>query len=322
MKAVRQHQTGSFEELRYEDAPDPVPGSGEILVRVKAAGINWGDTIHRRTGWDGDPPWIPGLELCCEVVDPCDGPYKAGQRLFGRTPPGCARGYAELAAVDPDRLQPVPPNMTDAEAGGATVTFITAWHAIETRAHVRPGETVLVQSAGGGVGTAAVQLAHLRGARVIATATSDEKLDRVRDLGAEVTVNYSDPSWPDQVRELTGGKGADVVLDGVGEATFAGNLAVLAPRGRLVLYGAPSGTYGEVNIRALMRDQVEIHAFATVDESEFIRSVPGFREHVIPMLASGQAKVIVGRELPLSQAGEAQRLLEERAVYGKVVLIP
>jgi NADPH:quinone reductase-like Zn-dependent oxidoreductase len=318
MKAVRYYQPGGPDVLTYEDAPDPVAGAGQVLLRVRAAGVNYADVMQREGGGRGDPPWTPGLEVCGEVVA-ATGPWQAGQRVFGRVPGG---GYAELVAAQADTLYPAPDSLSDAEAGAANVGFITAWHALTTRAHLQPGETVLVQAGGSGIGSSAIQLAKVLGARVIATAGSPEKLAQAHEIGADETVSYRDGSWAQKVRELTGHRGVDVIVEGVGESTFAGSLAALAPRGRLVCFGGPSGADLHLNLWDIIRNCVEIHGFAMADPAEHARSVPSFREQVLPLLASGKVKPVIDRSLPLSKAGEAQQLLSDRAVFGKLVLIP
>jgi NADPH:quinone reductase-like Zn-dependent oxidoreductase len=227
LKAVVVHQPGDPEVLQYQDSPDPAPGPGEVLVRVESTGVNFADHLMRIGAYPGsEPPVIPGLEAAGVVAALGAGVegLQVGQAVLALA----RHTYAELAVAPAWAVIPSPPGVSAEEAAAIPVAFTTAWHALVTCASLQPGEIVLVHAAGSGVGSAAIQVARALGGRVIATAGQDWKLERARELGAETTVNYSTQDVAAAVAEATGNAGVQVVLEGVGKATFSASLKSLA----------------------------------------------------------------------------------------------
>jgi NADPH:quinone reductase-like Zn-dependent oxidoreductase len=281
MRAVPITQHGGPEVLQLLEVPDSTPGPGQALVRVRACALNHLDLWQRR-GLEHVKlplPHIPGSDISGEVVDPGESGLAAGTRVIVHPGLNCGHcpacldgqdslcatygivgyqsegGYAELAAVPARNLIALPPQVSFTDGAAFPLTFLTAWHMLVSRAHVREGETVLVMAAGSGVGQAAIQVARLHGARVIATARQKEKLDAARGLGADDVVDTSQPDWSAEVRRLTNKRGADVVIEHVGAAVWDQALKSLARGGRLVTCGATSGHRGEIDLRVLFVKQ-------------------------------------------------------------------
>lgn len=322
MKAVVVHEFGEPEVLRYEDAPDPKPGVGEVLVRVRGAGVNFADHLMRRGAYRGQqPPLIPGLELAGEVVMVGGGvsELQVGQSVFGWG----RETYAELAAVPANRLLLLPDGLSFEDGAAVPTVFGTAWQCLASLAKVRPGERVLVHAAGSGVGTAAIQVARALGAYVLATAGDDWKLERARELGAEATINYrAVPDLAAEVARLTDGQGVQVVLEGVGRATFPASVQSLAPLGRMVIYGSPSGARVELDTRQAIFKNLTLYGLAITSEPRTQQTVDDFRSGVLPLLRQGLIKPTIHRVLPLARAAEAHRILLDRSQFGKLVLVP
>lgn len=322
MKAVVVPEWGDPEVMRYQDVPDPRPGPGEVLLRVRAIGVNFADHLLRRGAYGPAKtvPVIPGLEAAGEVVE--TGPdvvgLQPGDRVFGWV----RQSYAEQAVARADRLLPVPPSRSWEEVGGTALVFGTAWHALVLLARLQPGERVLVHAAGSGVGSAAIQVAHRLGGWVVATAGADWKLDRARELGASATVNYQTGDFADAVLRLTDGQGVAVALEGVGRATFAGTVRCLADEGRLVIYGSPSGARVELDTRLAIFRNLTIYGMAITTTPRLPETIASFRERGLPWLESGELRPIIYRVLPLAEAAEAHRLILSREIFGKVVLVP
>jgi len=216
---------------------------------------------------------------------------------------------------------PIPDSLSFEEAAGIPVAYLTAWFALTRRAALRGGETALIQAAGAGVGTAGVQIARLRGARVIATAGSDEKLARIRDLGANETINYRTTDFAQAVRQLTGGRGVDVVLESVGGDTLIRSIELLAPGGRLVSVGNSSAEFRPIDSGLLMEKDVSLMGFYLGAELMRSGAIEEFAQ-VVNLCARGELKVIIDRVLPLAEAAEAHRILADRSNFGKVILRP
>ncbi len=340
--AVRMHEHGGPEVLRYEAAPDPTPGPADVLVRVRACALNHLDLWTRRggRGWKLDLPHILGADVAGEVAatgelvrefkvgDPvllnpgvscgrCEACLSGWDTLcpdyaiLGSGPPG---GYAQYVVVPGQNVIPKPPNLSWEEAAALPLTFLTAWHMVMTLARVRPGETVLVLGAGSGVGAAAIQIARLAGARVIATAGTPAKLDAARRLGADEVINHAEESILERVKALTDRRGVQVVIEHVGQATWEDSIKSLAPRGRLVTCGATTGPDGKTDIRYVFARQLQIFGSYMGSKSELLALMPLVRE--------GRLRPVVDRVLPLAEAAEAHRLMEGRAHFGKLVLVP
>lgn len=337
MKAVRFHQHGGPEVLRFEDAPDPVPGPGEAVVRVRACALNRLD-LWERNGIERVKiplPHISGSDIAGEVVSAPDAPL-IGQRVMVQPGLSCGRclaclsgrdnecpaydiigyrtsgGYAELVAVPMANLIPIPPDIGFAAAAAFPLTFVTAWHMLVTRAGVKPGDEVLVLAAGSGVGQAAIQVARLHGARVLATAGSAQKLERALALGAEVVINHAEQDVAQEVRRATGRRGVDIVVEHVGQATWDASVRSLAPGGRLVTCGATSGPAASIDLRFLFYRQLSLLGSFMGTKGELLQAARFF--------FAGRLTPVVDRAFPLREAAAAQAYLEDRRQFGKVIL--
>ena len=303
MRAVLLRETGGPEKLQLAEVADPGPGDGEVIVRVRAAGINFLDLLVRQGRYAQQPelPTILGTEVAGEV---------GGRRVIG-LPDG---GYAELACVREESLVPLPDGATFEEGASFLMTFLTAYIPLTRQVRVDRESTVLVHAAAGGVGSAAVQLAKHLGARVIATASSEEKREFAAELGADEAYSYED--FPEQVR-------ADVVLDPVGGDLVAQSLKVLNPLGVHVLIGYAGGFWGDISPALLVGRNVGLQGFYL---GRLMRHRPDLvktaTEELMSLWAEGAVRPVVGATFPLAEAADAHRLIEERRSVGKVVLVP
>jgi NADPH2:quinone reductase len=290
--------------LRYGDAADPIAAETEKLVRVHAAGINFMDLLIRQGRYPQAPelPVVPGGEIAGEVD---------GRRVMALPRSG---GYAELAAVDEKWLVPLPDGASYAEGAAFLMAFLTAYLPLTKQARVEPGTVVLVHAASGGVGSAAVQVARHLGARVIATASTEEKRELALSLGAEEAYGYEG---------FAGAVRADVVVDPVGGAVFDASLKVLNPLGTLVAIGFAAGMWAELNPALLVGRNVGVQGFylgrLMAHRPEVVREAA---EDLVRLWAEGAIRPVVGAEFPLEQAADGHRLIEERRHVGKVVLVP
>ncbi|WP_210496079.1 NADPH:quinone oxidoreductase family protein [Patulibacter sp. SYSU D01012] len=315
MRAIRQHEFGGPEVLVHEEVPWPVPGPGEVLVRVRAVGVNFADTHTRENKYvqKAHLPLVPGQEVVGVRAD-------TGERVVALTKGGGA--YAEWAVVPEERCVPLPDGLDDDQALGLLVQGLTAWHLHRTCGRLEGGETVVVHSAAGGTGSLAVQLAKPMGAgRVIATASSAEKRQLALDLGADVAVEPDAEGLTERLVEANGGRGVDVVVDMAGGPGFDASLRALAPFGRIVVCGIASKEQNEVRTGHLLRHSrsvVGFWLFHTLDDPE-----RRFRAPLADLFARavrGEVRVVVGGRWPLEQAAEAHRALVERRTTGKLVL--
>ena len=339
MKAVRFHEHGGPEVLRFEDAPDPQPAPGEAVVRVRACALNRLD-IWQRQGMPHvtiPKPHISGSDVAGEVIVSPAPDIKPGQRVMLQPGISCGRcaqclagkdnecpsyevlgyrnhpgGYAELVKVPAQNLIPIPDHIGFTEAAAFPLTFVTAWHMLVTCARVRRGDDVLVLAAGSGVGQAAIQVARLHGARVFATAGSDDKLERARALGASEAIHHHKQDIADEIKRLTNRRGVDVVIEHVGEATWAKSVRSLARGGRLVTCGATTGANGSVDLRALFAKQLTLHGSYMGTKAELLDAARLF--------FAGQLRPVVDRTFALTDAAAAQRRMEESGQFGKIVL--
>jgi NADPH2:quinone reductase len=320
MRAIVVHEFGGPEVMRVEDWPRPSVGAGEVLVRVRAVGVNFADHLQQRGAYRGQqPPLVPGMELAGEVAS--IGPAVEGLSL-GERVCGWSHGtYAEYAAVRADRLMAVPDFLSDEQAACLPIVFGTAWTALIRLARLQAGERVLVHAAGSGVGSAAIQIAHQRGAWVLATAGAEWKLARARDLGADATIDYAQTdNLTEEIQRQTGGEGVDVVLEGVGRATFSASLAALRDGGRMVVYGSPSGARVELDTRLAIFRNLSIYGFSITGDDRVRQSIVDLRAEALPLLRDGRLRVVIDRVYPLAQATEAHQRLLDRAQFGKLVL--
>ena len=318
MLAVRYHRNGPPEVLVAEQVPDPEPGPGQVLVEVRAAGVNFADTLIR-AGAPGSPPiplpFTPGFEVAGTIVavgaDVDNG--RVGQRVVASTLGG---GYAEFAAVTAVAALPIPESLDDQTAAALLVQGSTALGIINV-ARIESGDTVLVEAAAGGVGTLLLQLAKASGARVIAVAGGEHKLTVAEKAGADVAIDYTATDWPDRVREAGGGD-IQVVLDTVGGAMSGQALQLLAPiTGRMVLCGTTAGA-PLIDAFDVLRRNVTIIGYSSAVLPPEDRGVRAAR--AIELGARGDLQPVIGSVLPLEQAAEAHRALENRETVGKVIL--
>jgi NADPH:quinone reductase-like Zn-dependent oxidoreductase len=342
MKAVRIHQPGSADSYVYEDAPDPRAGAGEVLVRVKAVALNhleaWaakapasvrydaprilgadvagiveqiGDGV-RSTAVGAEVMLHPGVSCgTCEYCLGGDDNLCAQYRLLGQGRDG---GMAEFVTVPAANVFAKPANLTFEEAASIPLCFTTALHMILTRAHLRYGETVLVNAAGSGVGVAAIQVAKLHGARVIASAGSDEKLVKARELGADDCINYTTHDLADEARALTGGRGVDMVVENVGAEIMEKSIKAMARNGRVVTCGATAGNNATFNVSRFFLSQQTIYGSFMGTKAEMLQYTS--------CLADGRLKPVVDKVFPLRDAAKAVARLVQREQFGKIVLVP
>ncbi|NNB87935.1 quinone oxidoreductase [Corallococcus exiguus] len=320
MKAIRYHQVGGPEVLRWEDAPEPVPGPGQVLVRVHAAGVNFADTERRRGLYDAQAPLprILGSEAAGVVraVGPGVDASWVGRRVVALT----KEAYAEAALAPVEELLVLPPEVSFEEAAALLVQGLTAYHVVHTVGRVEAGQTVLIHAAAGGVGLLAVQLAKAAGARVIGTVSGEAKAKLARDVGADAVIRYDQEDVAASVRELTQGRGVERVLDSVGASTWQASLDALAPFGHLVSYGNASGHPPHVEVESLYAKSLTVGAYwlRTPTPPEVQRKA---REALLAEVVAKRLRIVVGLALPLSRAEEAHRQLEGRGTVGKVVLL-
>ncbi|GGN06312.1 alcohol dehydrogenase [Thermus composti] len=340
MKAVVMEARGGPEVLRYGDFPTPEPGPMEVRVRIKAAALNHLD-IWVRKGVANPRlalPHIPGADASgvVEAVGPGVVGLTVGDEVVINPGLSCGRcerclagednlcphyeilgehrhgTYAQYVVVPAANVAPKPKGLSFEEAAALPLTFLTAWQMVVDKLGVRPGDDVLVMAAGSGVSVAAIQIAKLFGGRVIATAGSEEKLRRAKELGADEVVNYAHPDWYKEVRRLTGGKGADKVVDHTGALYFEGVIKATANGGKIAIAGASSGYEGTLPFAHVFFRQLSILGSTMASKS---RLFP-----ILRLVEEGKLRPVVGQILPLEQAAEGHRLLEERRVFGKVVL--
>jgi NADPH:quinone reductase-like Zn-dependent oxidoreductase len=325
MKAIRIHEDGGPEVLRYEDVPDPEPAAGEVLVELRAASVNHLD-IWVRMGLPSVPkPRILGADGAGVVAGLGDGVngFAEGDRVVIN--PGIEHGaritvigehtdgtHCERIAVPAENVFPLDDSLSFEEAAAFPLVFLTAWRMLVTRARVRLGEDVLVWAAGSGVGMAAIQIAKLHGARVIATAGSDDKLQKARGLGADEVINHHGEDVVARVKALTGKRGVDVVIEHVGEATWERSILALAPGGRLVTCGATTGPNGKTELRYVFSKQLSLMGSYMGSKAELLLAAPHF--------FARRLRPVVHEVLPLAEARRAHEAMEASKHFGKLVL--
>jgi putative PIG3 family NAD(P)H quinone oxidoreductase len=324
VKAIVVDEPGDPEVMRLGEVADPVAGPGEVLVRVRATAVNRADTLQRRGLYPPPPgaPEIIGMEAAGAidaVGDGVDG-WHVGNEVCALLSGG---GYAERVAVPAGQLIPIPEGMSWTEAAAIPEVFLTAHDNLVTRGRLAAGETVLIHGGGGGVGTAAIQLAHRAGARVLATAGSAEKLRRCRELGADAGINHREEDFVARARELTGGGGVDLVLDVMGASYLARNLEALAPDGRLVIIGLQGGASAGIDLNLLLRRRLTVIATtlrgrSAGQKAEIVRR---FVDDALPGFEDGSLRPVVDRVLPLAEAAAAHRAMEAGDNVGKIVLV-
>jgi NADPH2:quinone reductase len=325
VKAIRVHEYGGPAVLKLEDVPDPKPAAGEVLVRVRAAGVNPVDAYIHGGTYARKPslPYTPGQDGAGEVqaVGSDVKDFKAGDRVYvcgvGNTVAG-AGTYAELAICAPSQLHRLPARVTFGQGAALGVPYCTAYRALFQRAGARPGETVLVHGATGGVGIAAVELAHARGLTVIGSGGTDKGLAAVREHGADVVVNHRHEKYTEDVLRATGGKGVNLIVEMAAHVNLDRDLGLLAKHGRVVVVGNRGKT--EIDARQAMGRDAAILGMTlfNVTDTEFVE----IHAALIAGLDNGTLNPVVGREFPLAEAARAHEAVMEPGALGKIVLIP
>jgi NADPH2:quinone reductase len=322
MHAIVVERYGDASVLEWREVPDPVPGLGQVTIRVGRTGVNFADVMRRRGGYrGGPPPFTPGLDCAGTVLAVGAGvtELRPGQRVAAFPDDG---GYAEIALARPVLTYPVPDGVSD-DAAAALTVLVTAYNLLTQAGRLQRGESVLVHSAAGGVGSTLLQMARALGAgRIVGTAGA-RKLAIVREAGADVALDADAEDLAERVLAETGGRGADLVLDAVGGALFARSLPALAPFGRYAIYGQASGAPGELKTDSLHQGNRALVGYSTggyrAARPEALR--PGV-EGAFALVASGAVSVLIGARYALRDAADAQRHVESRASHGKVLLAP
>jgi NADPH:quinone reductase-like Zn-dependent oxidoreductase len=342
MKAVVFDGHGGPEVLQYREVAEPRIRANEVLVEVRACALNHLDVWARRglPGIEIKLPHILGNDIAGVVREAGELVtwVRAGDEVMLQPGVSCGHcieclrgqdnlcpeydmlgyrrdgGYAELVAAPGVNVIPKPPGLKWEEAAALPLVTVTAWHMLVTRASVQPGEDVLIHAAGSGVGSIGIQVAKLRGARVIATAGADEKLRKARELGADEVVNYTSDDWPKEVRRLTNKRGVDVVFEHTGAETWPGSILALAKNGRLVTCGATSGFDARTDLRQVFYRHLTLLGSFMGSKAELLDAMK--------FVERGQIRAVVDRALPLSEARRAHELMEDRAQFGKLVLVP
>ncbi|GAA3571204.1 NAD(P)H-quinone oxidoreductase [Streptomyces osmaniensis] len=324
MHAITIPEPGGPEALVWDEVPDPVAGEGEVLVEVVAGAVNRADILQRQ-GFYNPPPGTspyPGLECSGRIaeVGPGVSGWAVGDEVCALLAGG---GYAEKVAVPAGQLLPPPKGVSLTRAAALPEVVCTVWSNVFMVAHLRPGETLLVHGGSSGIGTMAIQLAKAVGAKVAVTAGSREKLDRCAELGADILINYREQDFVEEIKKATDGAGADVILDNMGAKYLDRNVQTLAVNGRLAIIGMQGGIKGELNIGALLgkRGAISATSLRARPLAEKAAIVAAVREHVWPLLDAGQVRPVVDRELPMNEAAEAHRVVEESGHVGKVLLV-
>jgi len=343
VKALCFYEHGELDVLQYTDVPDPEPGPAQVLVRVRACALNHLDVFVRQ-GWPGlklEMPHWTGADVAGEIAGLSEGVtgWKVGQRVV--VDPGISTredgftrrgehslspgyvilgeqirgGQAEYAVVPAANLMPIPEGWDFPQAVAPLLVSLTAWRMLIHRAKLRAGESVLIVGAGGGVNSMAIQIAKLAGATVYALTSSEEKMEKAHELGADVVLNYrEDPRWSRTLYKMTGRRGVDVVVDNVGQATLAQSLRAVARGGRIVIVGNTSSPQAEIDIRFIFGKQISIIGSTMGTHQDF--------RDVMALVWAGKLKPVVDRVMPLSEGKVAFEALERGEQFGKIVLAP
>ncbi|SDQ38774.1 quinone oxidoreductase family protein [Natronobacterium texcoconense] len=323
MRAIEVTEYGDSDRLEVIEAKKPEPDAGEVRIDVEAAGINFADVMQRRGHYPGGPdaPYVPGMEAAGTIDATGDGVgLDEGDRVVAMLNTG---GYAEYATANAQMLFPIPDGMSFEEAAGFPVQFLTAHSCLFEWGELEEDETVLIQAAAGGVGTAAVQLASNAGAEVFGTASTEEKLELAADLGCDHPINYTETDFREVVDDETDGEGVDLVLESVGDDVFDRSLDAMKHFGRMVTFGVASGVPASAENQRLLFENKTVKGFhlgqaSYHDPSKIMKAVPELTEG----LTSGDLEVILGKEFDLEDAADAHQYIEDRKSSGKIVLKP
>lgn len=319
MRAVVLEGFGGVSNLVMREVDAPTPGAGQVRVRVRATGLNYADVLWRHGRYPrARVPHVLGYEIAGEVDAVGEGVtgFQPGDRVFGTAAGG--GGYAERCLAPAEMLMAIPDGLSFDEAAALPVVFGTVWWGLVGMGRLQPGEWALIHAAGGGVGTVAVQWAKALGAKVVATAGSDEKLARVKELGADVLINYRSTNWVDGLKEQVGK--VDLVMDSIGGQVLEESLGVLKPFGRLITFGYASGEQVQVDPMRLFGRNLTISGLwlGAMPPQAVRRSL----EESVQVIASGKVKPVIGHTFPLEQVADAHALLEGRGSFGKVIIRP
>ncbi len=321
MRAVRLNEFGGLDVLKIEDVAEPNLRPHQVMIKVDAAGVNYADILRRSGNYPGpDLPSSMGLEAAgtvTEVGSEVSG-ISVGQKVMGMGP----GSQAEYVAMNGNFVFPYPDTLDPVEAGGMPIVFLTSYHLLKTRGRLQPGHTVLVQAGASGVGTVAIQLAKAWGAKVITTASTEDKLELCRTLGADVTINYTETDFEAAVNEETGGAGVELVLDAVGGPVLEKSVRCIAFDGRLVSYGNASQTPANLASTDLTSNNRTFIGFSMGRSPRGSLDHKGAMAELFPMIAEGKAKLIVDQVLPMYDVGQAHQHLANRGTLGKVILTP
>ena len=323
MKAIVFARVGGPEVLALSDVPKPDVRAGGVLIKTHAIGVNFADTRFRQGQYavPAKPPDTPGMEAAGVIEAVGDGVtnLRPGMRVAAFT----SKAYAEYCLSPSFMVVPLPDSVSFNDGAAFLIQVLTAYHLLHTVDATGPGRTVLVHSAAGGVGLAAVQLAKAAGARVFGTVSSDDKVALAKSSGADAIINYTRDKFADEVLRLTDGRGVDLILDAVGKPTFEEGLRCLAPFGHLALYGRSGGATDPLNVATLSPKSVKVSGFSlpTITRN-FPDKTRESAERCFALLREGKLKLHIGKIFPLAEAAEAHRYLESRQSTGKLLLIP
>jgi len=322
MKAVVFDHLGGPEVLQLGEAPDPAVRRGKVLIKNHAIGINFADTLFRQGQYAMQPklPDIPGLEAAGVVEAVGDGVegIKPGDRV---TSIGM-KTYAEYSLASAGQVMALPDSVSFEQGAAFPIQVLTAYHMLFTSHNLAADQSVIVHSAAGGVGLAAVQIAKAGGARVIGTVSTDEKAALAKEYGADEVINYATQDFAEETLKLTDGRGVDLILDAVGKPTLEKGLSCLAPFGHLILYGRSGGVPDPLNLFGLLQKSIKVSGFIlyTVSAMPEVHQ-KGIRQS-LQLMDEGKLKLLIGKSFPLAEAAEAHRHMESRQSVGKLVLIP
>lgn len=327
MQAIEISQYGAPEVLRPAERPDPVAGAGEVLIRVKASGINRPDVLQR-TGNYPVPPGasdLPGLEVAGEIVAGdaqamAQAGFKVGDRVCALVAGG---GYAQLCVAPVGQCLPVPKGLTDVEAASLPETFFTVWSNVFDRGRLQPGESFLVQGGTSGIGVTAIQMCKAMGAgQVIATAGSDDKVKACLDLGADAAINYKTQDFAEEAKKLTGGKGVDVILDMVAGSYVDREVKCVNEDGRIVIIAVQGGTKSEFNSGLVLRRRITITGSTLRPRPVAFKAAiaAALQKNVWPLIEAGKIKPVIFATFPAAEAAKAHALMESNQHVGKIVL--
>ncbi len=322
MKAIVFDRLGGPEVMEYREHPKPELRPGTVLVRNHVIAVNYGDTFFIRGTYLVKPvfPDIPGMEAAgvIDAVAPDVRDLKPGMRVMYIG----MGSYAEYTRIRANRVMPLPDDMSFEQAAAFPIAVLTAWHMLHTCNDTQPGQTVIVHSAAGGVGIAAVQIAKAAGTTVIGTVSSEDKIELVRKFGADHVVNYEKDDFADQALRFTNGRGVDLILDAVGKPTFEKGLRCLAPMGHLLVFGRAGGLPDRMRPFDLLGKSIKVSGFAVTMIYAFHQIHRRAVEDVFRLAREGKLTVPIGGRFPLAEAARAHRFIESRRSTGKLMLMP